>query len=124
MPQQRTRIRPRSILRLTRLEDRTVPAGASLSLTGGVLRVTDWTPADTVAIHQTAAGVTVTAAGAQQAFTAVSRVWVDVQNTDTVVNDTAGLGGASARQVTVARRNATGTAFVSTSDLAAGATFS
>ena len=110
-------------LLLTHLEDRAVPAtGLSTSLSAGVLRVTDWQAGDTVVVHQTASGVTLNAGAAQQTFTTVSRVLLDVQNTDVVTNDVSGLKGATAREVYVSRRNAAGTAFISNGDLAAGAT--
>ncbi len=110
-------------LLLTPLEDRAVPTtGLSTSLSGGILRVTDWQAGDTVTVYQTPAGITLDPGANQQTFTAVSRVMLDVQNTDVVSNDVSGLDGASAREVYLSRRNPAGTAFVSNGDLAAGAT--
>ncbi len=109
--------------RLHSLEDRTLPAsGLSTSLSGGVLRVTDWQPADTVALHQTPAGVTLDAAGTEKVFTGVARITVDVQADIRVINDTSGLGGAAARPVYLSRRAASGSGFSATGYLAPGAT--
>jgi hypothetical protein len=110
-------------LLLTPLEDRAVPtAGLSTSVSGGVLRVTDWRAGDALVVHQTTAGVTLDAGTDHQTFSAVSRVLLDVQNTDTVTNDVSALHGAAAREVYLSRRDSTGTKFVSSGDLAAGAT--
>ena len=110
-------------LLLTPLEDRAVPTtGLSESLSGGVLRITDWRANDTIVVHQSTSGVTVNAGSDQETFSAVGRVMLDVQNTDTVTNDVSGLKGTAAREVYVSRRDTTGTKFVSNADLAAGAT--
>jgi hypothetical protein len=119
----RTRFTRYFHLLLTPLEDRSVPsAGLSTSISGGILRVTDWRAGDALAVHQTAAGITLDAGADHQSFTAVSRVMLDVQYTDTVTNDVSALNGAAAREVYVSRRDASGTKFVASGDLAAGAT--
>jgi hypothetical protein len=94
----------------------------TVAVSGVVLRVTDWRAGDAVAVHQTPGGVTLAAAGTTQAFADIARVWVDVQADARVTNDTAGLGTTAARLVQVARRDVTGSRFVSTITLAAGAT--
>jgi hypothetical protein len=110
-------------LLLTPLEDRSVPTtGLSTSLSGGILRITDWQAADAIVVHQTTAGITLNVGANQQSFTAVSRVMLDIQNTDIVTNDVSSLKGTAAREVYVSRRDATGTKFVSNGDIAAGAT--
>jgi hypothetical protein len=107
---------------LTPLEDRSLPsAGLSTTVSGGILRVTDWRAGEAITVHQTPAGVTLDAGPDHQTFSAISRVMLDVQYTDTVTNDVSGLHGAAAREVYVSRRDATGTHFVSSGDLAAGA---
>jgi hypothetical protein len=112
-------------LRLTSLEDRTLPAsGVSASLSGGVLNINDYKAADTLIIRQTPTGVTLDAADTHQVYTGVTRIVADVVNDDTVTNDISGLNGAAARSVYLSRRNATGTAFASSGNLAAGATSS
>src|SRR5947209_5154164 len=101
-------------LLLTSLEDRSLPtAGLSESLAGGVLRVTDWRPGDAIIVHQTVNGITLDAGSDHQTFSAVNRVLLDVQNDARVTNDVSGLGGASAREVYVSRREPSGTTFVS-----------
>jgi hypothetical protein len=108
---------------LTPLEDRTLPAaGLNVSVTAGVLRVTDWQPGDAVTLRQTATGVAVDAAGAHQEFAGVGRVCVDVQSGARVTNDISALGGAAARLVYLARRDPTGRMFASVGALAPGAT--
>jgi hypothetical protein len=122
MPPLRPRTRRRARLRLTRLEDRTLPAGGLTAVvTAGVLRVTDWQAGEVIAVHQAAAAVSVESAGVTQVFVGSSRVWLDVQWDARVVNDAAGPGGAAARPVQVARRDATGARFTATVDLAPGA---
>jgi hypothetical protein len=107
---------------LTPLEDRTLPAtGLSVSLgSDGILRVADWRAGDSVAVHQTVASVVLDATGYEQTFTGVTRVFVDVQSDASVLNDTAGLGGAAARQVYLTRRDPTGTKIASSGNLAPG----
>ena len=96
--------RPAACLRLTPLEDRTLPtSGVTASLSGGILRVTDRAAADTLVLHQTPAGITVTATDTNQAYTGVTQVMADVQNTDTVTNDVSGLNGTSPRSVYLSR---------------------
>jgi hypothetical protein len=115
--------RPAFRLRLTPLEDRTLPtSGVVASLSSGILRVTDYKAADALILHQTPTGVTVDATDTHQVFTAVSRVTVDVQNDDRVTNDVSGLAGTAPRDVYLSRRDVTGTKFVSSGNLAAGAT--
>jgi hypothetical protein len=105
------------------LEDRTAPAaGLAASLNGGILRVTDWLPGDTVTLRQTAAGVALDAAGGHQAFAGVGQVFLDVQSATRVTNDTGGLGGGAARPVYVSRRDPTGRGFTQSGVLAPGAT--
>jgi hypothetical protein len=112
-------------LRLTPLEDRTLPtSGVTASLSGGILRITDRAAADTLVVQQTPTGVTVTATGVNQAFTAVNQIMADVQNTDTVTNDVSGLSGTSARSLYLSRRDPTGATFVASGNLAAGASSS
>jgi hypothetical protein len=119
----RPRFTPYVRLVVTPLEDRTVPAvGLSESFVGGVLRVTDWRATDAIVVHQTVAGITVDAGNDSQTFTAVSRVLLDVQNNVRVTNEVSGLNGVAAREIYVSRRDATGTTFVSTGNLPAGAT--
>ncbi|HEY1381222.1 MAG TPA: C2 family cysteine protease [Gemmataceae bacterium] len=119
----RTRSARSARLLLTPLEDRTVPtAGLAVTFSGGILRVTDWRPGDTVAVHQMTSGVTLDAAGGHQTFAGVGRVLLDVQGDARVTNDVSGLGGAAPREVYLSRRDATGTKFASTGDLAPGAT--
>jgi hypothetical protein len=108
---------------LTLLEDRTVPtAGLSVNFSGGILRVTDYRAADTIAVHQTASGVVLDAAGDHQVYSAVARVLLDVQSDARVTNDVAGLNGAKAREVYLSRRDASGARFQFTGDLAPGTT--
>src|SRR5581483_12027696 len=105
---------PGTQLRLTHLEDRALPATAvNATLTAGILRLTDWKAGD---------AVTVDAAGTQQVFVGVGRVWVDVQSDARVTNDTAGLGTVAARPVQVARRDSTGRQFDSTVTVGPGVT--
>jgi hypothetical protein len=108
---------------LTRLEDRTTPtAGLSVSLSGGILRITDYLAADAIAVHQSTTGVTLDAAGDHLSYAGVTRVMLDVQNNAKVTNDVTGLNGKAAREVYLSRRDSTGAKFVSAGDLAAGAT--
>lgn len=110
-------------LQLNRLEDRCQPAtGLNVSLSGGILRITDWRPSDVVGIFQTTSGITLHAAGEQQVYTGVARVIVDVQSTASVTNNVAGLNGAAARSVYLTRRDASGQHIASSGSLAAGAT--
>src|SRR5258708_1604095 len=110
-------------LRLTPLEDRTLPAsGIVASLSSGILRITDRMPTDAVIVHQTPAGVPVPATDTNLSYQVVTRVTMDVQNNDTVTNDVSALGTTSAREVYLNRRDATGRTFVFGGDLAAGAT--
>ncbi|HEY1381223.1 MAG TPA: C2 family cysteine protease [Gemmataceae bacterium] len=110
-------------LRLTPLEDRTLPAsGVAASLSSGLLRITDYKAADALVLHQTPTGVTVDATDTHQVYTGVSRVTVDVQNTDSVTNDVTGLAGTPPRSVYLSRRDPTGTKFIWAGNLAAGAT--
>ncbi len=112
-------------LRLTPLEDRTLPtSGVTASLSGGILRVTDRAAADTLVLQQTPTGITVTATDTNQVYTGVTQVMADVQNTDTVTNNVSGLNGTSPRSVYLSRRDPTGATFVSSGNLAAGATSS
>jgi hypothetical protein len=92
------------------------------SLSGGILRITDYKAADSLVLRQTPSGVSITATDTNQVYTAVTRVTLDVQNTDTVTNDVSGLGTTPPREVYLSRRDTTGTKFVSSGDLAAGAT--
>jgi hypothetical protein len=111
---------PRTQLPLTVLEDRALPTAAvTATLTGDVLRVTDWSSGDTLTLRQTPSGVVVesTADGSQQAFVGVGRVVMDVQSDTRVVNDTSGLGGASSRGIYLARRDVTGLGFATTGAL-------
>src|SRR5205823_3012646 len=62
---------------LTLLEDRSLPtAGLAVNLSGGILRVTDYHAADTIAVHQTASGIVLDAAGDHQTYAGVSRVLI------------------------------------------------
>ncbi len=110
-------------LRLTPLEDRTLPAsGISASLSSGVLRAIDYKAGDAVILHQTPTGVTVDATDTHLVFTGVTRVALDVRNDDVVTNDVTGLAGAPPRSVYLSRRSPAGTTFVSSGNLAPGAT--
>jgi hypothetical protein len=110
-------------LRLTPLEDRTLPtSGVAATLSGGVLGIVDYKASDTLIIRQTPTGVTVTATDTNLTFTSVTRVTADVQNADVVTNDVSGLNGAAARAVYLSRRDPTGTKFASSGNLAPGAT--
>lgn len=110
-------------LLLTPLEDRLAPvAGLTVSLSGGILRITDYRVSDTVLVHQTQAGINLDAAGDHQVYAGVTRVILDVQGDALVTNDVSGLGGAAARSVYLSRRNANGVGFQFTGTLAAGAT--
>src|SRR5947209_11839733 len=110
-------------LRLTPLEDRTLPtSGVVASLSSGVLRLTDYKAADALVLHQTPSGVTVTATDTNQTYTGVTRMTVDVRNDDRVTNDVTGLGTTLPRQVYLSRRDPTGTSFVWAGNLAPGAT--
>src|SRR5213083_1760511 len=87
-------------LRLTTLEDRTLPAsGVAASLSSWLLRVTDYKAGDTLVLHQTPAGVTVDAIDTHQVYVGVGRVTVDVRNDDRVTNDVTGLNGTPPRSV-------------------------
>src|SRR5207237_5371322 len=97
-------------LRLTPLEDRTLPSsGVVASLTSGILRITDYKAADALVLHQTPTGVTVDATDTHQVFVGVSRVTADVQNDDRVTNDVSALGSTPPRDVYLSRRDTTGT---------------
>jgi hypothetical protein len=110
-------------LRLTPLEDRTLPAGSlATSLSSGILRITDYKSADTLVVRQTPTGVAVDSTDTHQSFDAVSRVMMDVRNDDTVTNNVSSLGTTRPREVYLSRRDTTGTKFVSSGDLAPGAT--
>jgi Calpain family cysteine protease len=110
-------------LGLTPLEDRTLPAsGVAASLTNGVLSVADYKAADTLVIRQTPTGVSLDSADTHQAFSAVTRVVVDVVYDDHVTNDVSGLSGTPARPVYLSRRDLTGATFVSSGSLAPGTT--
>ena len=123
MGRQRDGGRQAICLRLTPLEDRTLPASSvTASLSGGILRVVDRAAGDTLVLHQTPTGITVTATDTNQSYPAVTQVMADVQNTDTVTNDVSGLGTTAPRSVYLSRRDPTGTTFVSSGNLAAGAT--
>src|SRR4051812_14031841 len=100
-------------LRLTPLEDRTLPAsGVAASLSSGLLQITDYKAADALVLRQTPTGVTVDATDTHQVYTGVTRVTVDVRNGDSVTNDVTGLNGTPPRPVYVGRRDPTGTRFV------------
>jgi hypothetical protein len=92
------------------------------SLSGGILRINDYKAGDTMFLRQTPTGVTIDATDTHQVFTAVARVTLDVQNTDTVTNDVSAIGTTSVRDVYLCRRDVTGTKFISSGNLAAGAT--
>src|SRR5438105_4742915 len=99
-------------LRLTPLEDRTLPAsGVAASVSSGLLRITDYKAADALVLHQTPTGVTVDAIDTHQVYTGVSRVTVDVRYDDSVTNDVAGLNGTPPLPVYLSRRDPTGTKF-------------
>src|SRR4051794_27644317 len=108
MGQNRDRGRRAPSLRLTPLEDRTLPAsGVSAGLSNGILRLTDYKAADMLVVHQTPTGVAVTAIDTNLSYTAVTRVMLDVQNDDTVTNDVSGLGTGAPREVYLNRRDPT-----------------
>jgi hypothetical protein len=105
------------------LEDRTLPtSGITASLTGGILRITDYKNADTVVVHQLPTGVNVTATDTNLNYTSVNQITLDVRFDDTVTNNTSGLGSTPPRSVYLSRRDTTGAHFAASGNLPAGAT--
>jgi hypothetical protein len=108
-------------LRLTPLEDRTLPASAVVaSLNAGILRISDYQAADALVLRQSPTAVTVDATNTHLVYAGVNRMTLDVRYDDRVTNDVTALGGVPTRAVYLNRRDPTGRTFISGGLLVAG----